>query len=418
MICRLIGVAVALAALLAGALPAAAATLPKDIAAQLRRSPLVVDPSLAEAVPAAQRRAVLRAIEAAPYPVWVVLVPITAGDRYGGDAGRFLGVVHGRLGRDGVYVTVSGRLLSHRAFGVDDEHPDLNQASTVGNFESGVYDEPQIAKVRRFVEALRAPDLAARYARTEARLRRQREESLAPPPPAAADGEEQDGGVGWLLPVAVLTALGAGAGGALVHRRRRRHARPAPADEPLIPARVFQHAHSAQAGELREQIEERLIAFADRIDRTGTPASDTAQERQQHALAAYAAARRVLASEPRMVDLVGALVLVEDGSRALAAAEALEASRPAPRTAPLCFFDPRHPGSTLPVDWPGGLTVPACATCRAALRANRPPDALLDDGRPWFETDSLWARTGFGVFAPDLAQRVGRGELRRARDGA
>ncbi|HEV2059065.1 MAG TPA: hypothetical protein VGR11_06895, partial [Solirubrobacteraceae bacterium] len=172
-------------------------------------------------------------------------------------------------------------------------------------------------------------------------------------------------------------------------------------------------AHTAQAGELREQIEERLIAFADRIDRTGTPASNTAQERQQHALDAYAAARRVLASEPRMVDLVGALVLVEDGSRALAAAEALEAGRPAPRTAPLCFFDPRHPGSTRPVAWQGGLTVPACTTCRAALRANRPPDALLDDGRPWFETESLWARTGFGVFAPDLAQRVGRGELRR-----
>lgn len=32
----------------------------------------------------------------------------------------------------------------------------------------------------------------------------------------------------------------------------------------------------------------------------------------------------------------------------------------------------------------------------AALRADRPPDALLDDGTPWFETDSLWARTGFG----------------------
>jgi len=45
--------------------------------------------------------------------------------------------------------------------------------------------------------------------------------------------------------------------------------------------------------------------------------------------------------------------------------------------------------------------------------AGRPPDALRDDGTPWFETDSLWARTGYGVFEPDLAQRVGRGELRR-----
>ena len=154
MIRGLLALAVIVAAVLPGAAPAAAATLPKDIAAQLRRSPLVVDPSLAEAVPAAQRRAVLRAIEAAPYPVWVVLVPLTPGDRYGGDASRFLRVIHGRLGRDGVYLTADDRLLTYMAFGVDEEQPDLYQASTVGNFESRDFDEPQIAKVRRFLEAL------------------------------------------------------------------------------------------------------------------------------------------------------------------------------------------------------------------------------------------------------------------------
>jgi len=412
MIARLAAVAAGLAALLAGAAPAAAATATQDIAAQLRRSPIVVDPSLAEAVPAAQRRAVLRAIEAAPYPIWVVLVPLTPGDRYGGDATRFLRVIQGRLGRDGLYVTADDRLLTYMAVGIDDDRPDLFQASTVGNFESRDFDEPQIAKVRRFVEVLSAPDLAARAERTEERLREQREQFSPPPPATATDTGDGDGGDGWLLPVGVLAALGAGS--ALVHRRRRRHARPAPKDEALIPARVFQHAHTAQAGELRDQIEERLLAFADRIDRAGRPPSDAAQERQQHALDAYAAARRVLASDPRMVDLVGALVLVEDGSDALADAEALAAGRPARGPTALCFFDPRHPGETKPVDWKPGLTVPACGSCRAALQTgHRPPDTLLDDGRPWFETDSLWARTGFGVFEPDLAQRVSRGELRR-----
>ena len=414
MIARLAALITGLAALLAAAAPAAAATLPKDIARGLRQSPLVVDPALAEAVPAAQRRAVLRAIDAAPYPVWAVLVPITPGDRYGGDASRLLDVVHGRLGRDGVYVTVDDRVLTHAAFGIDGEQPDLNQASTVGNFESRDYDEPQIIKVRRFVAALSAPDLAARYARTEKRLREQSERFSRPPPATAAD-EDADGdggGNGWTVPVGILTGLAAAAVAVRLVRRRR-HARPAPPDEPLIGARVFAHAHTAQADELREQVEERLVAFADRIDRTGTPENEAAQERQQHALDAYAAARRVLASRPEMVDLVGALVLVEDGAHALAAAEALEAGRPTPRVAPLCFFDPRHPGSTKPVDWKGELTVPACGTCRGELRAGRPPDALRDDGRPWFETDSLWARTGYGVFEPDLAQRVGRGELRR-----
>lgn len=412
MIPRKVVLVVGLAVLLAVTAPAAAAALPTDIAATLRRSPLVVDPALAEAVPPAQRRAVLRAIEAAPYPVWAVLLPLTPGDRYGGDPSRFLDVVHGRLGRDGVYVTVDDRLLTTRAFGVDDADPDLYQASSVGNFESREYDEPQIVKVRRFVEALSAPDLAARFERTEARLRADREK-FSPPPPADGTAEDDGGATGWVAVLGILAALGAGS--ALVHRRRRRHrrARPAPADEPLIPARVFQHAHTAQAAELREQIEERLLTFAERIDRRGTPSDEAAQERQQHALDAYAAARRVLSSDPRMVDLVGALVLVEDGSRALAAAEALEAGLPVTRPVPLCFFDPRHPGSTKPIEWKRDLTVPACGACRSDLRGGRAPDALRDDGKPWFETDSLWARTGFGLFKPDLAQRVGSGELRQ-----
>ncbi len=378
---------------------AVAATLPKDIAAQLRRSPLFVDPALAEAVSPAQRRAVLGAIQAAPHPIWAMVVPLTAGDRYGGDPGRLLDVVHGRLGRDGVYVTVGERVLTTAAFGVDESDPDLNQAGTVANFESANYNEPQITKILRFVEVLRDPNLSARAARTEARLRALNGRSSLPPlrataartmAPAAAGCSPSSRG--WLV-------LG---GGALLHRRRRgRHARPAPDDEPLIPARVFRHAHTAQAGELRTQIEERLIAFAERADRAGAPSSDAAAERQQHALDTYAAARRVLAAEPPMADLVGALVLVEDGTRALAAAEALAAGRPVPAPVPLCFFDPRHPGSTKRVAWERGLSVPACAPCRAALRAGRPPEALLDDGAAWFETDSLWARTGFGLFDPD-----------------
>ena len=260
-----------------GAAPAAAATLPKDIAAQLRRSPLVVDPALAEAVPAAQRRAVLRAIKAAPYPVWAVLVPLTPGDRYGGDASRFLDVIHGRLGRDGVYVTVDDRLLTTAAFGVDGDDPDLQQASTVGNFESREYDEPQIAKVRRFVEVLSAPDLTARYARTEARLRRQREQFSARRPPPRPT---------------VRTRVVAAAG--------------------CCPSACWRCSAPAACS------------------CTGAATATPAQERQQHALDSYAAARRVLSSDPRMVDLVGALVLVEDGTRALAAAEAPETGLPVP----------------------------------------------------------------------------------------
>jgi hypothetical protein len=403
--------ACALITLLAAAAPAVATMAPKEIAAQLRSSPLVVDPSLDDAVPKAQRDAVLIAIRKAPYPVWVVFVPLTAGDRYGGDGSRFLDVVQSRLGRDGVYVTID-QVLTTRDFGVDDSHPDLFYATEVGQFGTADYQEPKIEKIRRFVEALSLSDadLATRFAETEARMRATRD---AVDGPSSTTGGS-DGGSGWLLPV--LLGLGAVLAGLMalrLVRYRRRSARPAAPDEPLIPARVFEHASTAQAGELRDQIEARLLEFAARIDRRPTPERPDAQERQQHALDAYAAARRVLAQRPEMVDLVGALVLVEDGTRALAAAEALEAGRPAPGPSRLCFFDPRHPGVSKLVDWERGLRVPACQACRNDLRAGRPPDALRDDGRVWFETDSLWARTGFGVFEPDLAERLLRGERTR-----
>ena len=408
------GLLCALVVLLGAAAPAVAAMSPKEIAAKLRRSPLVVDPALADAVPKAQRDAVLIAIRKAPYPVWVVFVPLTPGDRYGGEGARFLDVVQGRLGRNGVYVTID-QVLTIRDFGIERDHPDLLSATQIGQFGTDDYAEPKIEKLRRFVEALSLSEaeLARRFEETAARLSALRDESSPSAP--GSPGSPDDGG-GWLLPL--LIGLGVVLAGLVTFRvlRYRRSARPAPPDEPLIPARVFEHASTAQAGELRDEIEARLLEFAERIDRTPTPERTDAQAHQQHALDAYAAARRVIQDGPEMVDLVGALVLVEDGTRALAAAEALEAGRPAPGPARLCFFDPRHPGAAQLVDWERGLQVPACEACRRDLRAGRPPDALRDDGRVWFETDSLWARTGFGVFEPDLAERVLRGEQARRPD--
>jgi len=407
----LAGLLCALVALLVAATPAVATMSPKEIAAKLRRSPLVVDRSLEDAVPKAQRDAVLIAIRKAPYLVWVVFVPLTPGDRYGGDGARFLDVIRGRLGRDGLYVTID-QVLTTRDFGIDDAHPDLFYATQVGQFGTDDYQEPKIEKLRRFVEALSLPaaELTTRFEETQARMRATRE-AVDGPASSTADGDDGDGG--WLVPV--LIGLGVLLAGLVAFRllRHRRSARPAPPDEPLIPARVFEHASTAQAGELRDQIEARLLEFAERIDRTPTPERPDAQEHQQHALDAYAAARRVLKERPEMVDLVGALVLVEDGTRALATAEALEAGRAAPGSSRLCFFDPRHPGASKLVDWERDLRVPACQACRNDLRAGRPPDALRDDGRVWFETDSLWARTGFGVFEPDLAERLLRGEQTR-----
>lgn len=390
----------------------ALAATPEELTAALKEAPFYVDPALADAVPAAKRRAVLQAIEKAPIPVFVAFVPLTAGDRYGGDGERFLDVIHGRLGQDGVYVTAEGGLLRYDVYGIDREKFEFSKASTVANFEADDRDEPDIDKAVRFVGAIDDPRVVARAEKINERFEAEAAERDASPlRPFGSASREGEGGPGVgvvLLAVVVLLVLG----GLVVRRRRRRHARPAE-EEPLIPRRVFEHARSAQAEELREDIEEQLVAFSEEIDARPTPRTAGGTAAQQAGLDAYTAARRVLQSGPGMVDLVGALVLTHDGARALAEAQALEAGRKPPRPVRLCFFDPRHGAAVGVVERGFAVAVPACAECQRALRAGGSPSPLLDDGEPWFERDSLWAKTGFGVFSDKLATRVLGGELRR-----
>ncbi len=387
------------------------AATPSEVTAALGKAPLFVDPALADAVPAAKRRAVLRAIEAAPVPVFVALVPLTKGDRYGGDGRRFLDVVHGRLSENGVYVTAEEGLLKQSGFGIDEEKLQLSKASTVGNFESEDRDQPDIEKVLRFVKALGAPRLDARAQKVRDRLDARSGSYSVGPVRVDRGSRSNDDGAGWLGVLLVLAGLLV-AGGLVLRWRRGRHARPEE-EEPLIPRRIFEHARSAQAEELREDIEEQLVVFSEEIDKRPTPRTPGGTSAQQSGLDAYTAARRVLQSDPGMVDLVGALVLTHDGARALAEAQALEAGRNPPRPVRLCFFDPRHGAATGEIARGFAVSVPACAECRRALQAGGAPSPLLDDGEPWFESDSLWAKTGFGVFSDKLATRVLGGELRR-----
>jgi hypothetical protein len=54
--------------------------------------------------------------------------------------------------------------------------------------------------------------------------------------------------------------------------------------------------------------------------------------------------------------------------------------------------------------------VPVCERCIEALSTGIAPDALLDDGRPYLERDTVWSRTGYGALDDDLLPRVVRGE--------
>ena len=111
-----------------------------------------------------------------------------------------------------------------------------------------------------------------------------------------------------------------------------------------------------------------------------------------------------LLSSRDVLDVVGALVLARTGRRELA-----RAAGTGRKPYRVCFFDPRHEPGTHIVQWRYGdaeVEVPVCGRCRRAVDRGRAPEALVVPHRgemqPYYEGDSVWARTGFGSLTEDL----------------
>jgi hypothetical protein len=128
-------------------------------------------------------------------------------------------------------------------------------------------------------------------------------------------------------------------------------------------------------------------------------AIDAAQQPPDEAFELYSAASKAESEARTPVDHVGALVLAQKGAATVAG--------DVPRRR--CFFDPDHRGKVTLTRWRLGhkeAEVPACPRCVRRLRAGRAPDSLGDDGKPYFERDTVWGRTGFGTVDDDLAATV------------
>lgn len=108
---------------------------------------------------------------------------------------------------------------------------------------------------------------------------------------------------------------------------------------------------------------------------------------------------RELTESDDLLDLVGAQVLARTGSRVLEPGEAPYRC---------CYVDPRHGGALYDADIGGGLSVPVCKGCQRALDSGTGRTPLQDRGRPWFEGDSVWARTGYGLTSDALWDDVRR----------
>ncbi|GAA0578619.1 hypothetical protein GCM10009546_46360 [Actinomadura livida] len=396
------------------------------LAAALRRSPIYVDPSLAAALPRAERRGLIAKFGKAPAPIFVILVPLVAGGTWS-DAKELATVVHDRLGRDGVFITFDDSTdeLAAREWG--GEHQARDAAWAVA-LDRAMDDASLADKLSRIIDLIVSGTGTREYKRVSAEIRARisrRPETRDSPAP------DEDGGLA--LPLGAAGAAGAAAAGVagLLLWRRRRMASAARRDVEgegvLMPRTVFETASRANEDQLREQASREVIHFGELLDETSTPTNERAGTLMARALDAYQAAGKTLDAARGIPDLAGVLVLVDQGRDALASAQAVAKGKPEIPPMPLCFFNPLHGDATTKLDWrPLGsrerLRVEACRTCARATRNKQTPDVLTDtrEGRPvpYYEADpkkSIWAETGYGQLREDLIHRVLRGDLNNPR---
>ncbi|GAA2728325.1 hypothetical protein [Actinocorallia aurantiaca] len=386
------------------------------IAAALRRSPVYADPSLESVLSKGRLATLLARIEAAPVPVFVVLVPLIKGGTWE-ESDELLTVVHDRLDRDGLYISLSSygnQLDARRWGGTREEIQDSEYAVRLPFFLPEFKDAILVDRLIKAVELVTAGGGYAAYEKATAHLHsRSRTDAV----------KESLGGDGSpALPITLGAATAAVAGLAVWRWRRsarvRREQRPL-----LLPREVLTAAGTADRAELRGRVEHEVVAFGELLEGVDLDSdASRVHDLMTLALDAYQAAAKTLDSAGGVPDLVGALVLVDRGRDALDSARSLAGGRRETPPSPLCFFNPLHGDAAAgTVTWRelgsrDSLRVRACGACAKAVRDHRVPESLPDevDGKavPYYAAPTLWARTGYGQFGDDLVHRVLRGDLR------
>ncbi|MFC4566064.1 hypothetical protein ACFO4E_29770 [Nocardiopsis mangrovi] len=414
-VCVLAAMAGASAAPAASAATADTASPAERIAEELRESPVYVDPAVTSALPEDAQAELTEQIEQTGKPVYVVVVPLVAGDPWNGEPDQLLGTVHDRVGEDGSYLTAelgSTPWITGIDFGTGREHQAHEAAMAVSlDADRAV---PLSALFSDTVELIGTGTGDAAYERASEAL----DEGLwnDSGESAAPDGT---GVAPWLAAGAAVLVAAAAVGGLLLYRRRT----------PAVPRLVaFDNADDARLARLRAEVERELVEVAERLGAftlaEDAPQAAEAAEQYRAALDAQHAAGKALDAAQGMADLAGARVLLHMSEDALRAAEARQRGRRPPAARRHCYFDPLHPTATQPLNWralgsPRKVRVHACADCAAAVRGHRAPVALsvAREGErvAYFEVpapESVWSATGYGNLADDLVQRVLRGDLR------
>ncbi|MEY2535690.1 MAG: hypothetical protein QOF29_3600, partial [bacterium] len=355
-----------LAALALLLLPAAAgAQAVVDRAAEaLRENPVYEDPAAENELPDAEIAALRRQIEQTGKPIFVAILPASAGAADGVvvDLAR-------AAGRTGTYAVVVG-----------------NRFRVVSNAEP---QRVAVAESRAALEAHRGEGVAAVL---EDFVRRTAEPGVQGDGggEAAGQGQGRDGGGGGGTPWLLILLL---AGGGLFALRAVGRGRQRRADEQAAFADVHRTAEediNAVASDITE--------LDDDVEAAGAPPA--AKQAYLRAADAYQRADAALRHARTVDELRGVAETAADGRYEMAVARAHLEGRPVPERRPPCFFDPRHGPSVADVEYapPGGEVrpVPVCQADAVRLENGEEPEARseLVGGR----SQPYWAASGGGYY--------------------
>lgn len=383
----------------------------RAIAAVLRKDPVYIDPAYSSAFPPAVRAEVRRRASALGYPVYSIVLPLTPSDLFQGKEQRVLTLVMDALRRPGLYVVVDGSNRFPYYAQREQTDPDLDKVSAARKraLDDTGYQATPTQVLTRMYELLALPALPPASPSAE------RKDTGDQPPGQPAGG--MPGGLVAVSIVAVLLTVLVGLGRVIALRRRGDEAQPAPRREKpfTIPPHVAATVAAERRRRLTRESSAELTRLGSELAALPTDAGNGLQH-QQRALDAHHAAGRVLDSSQDLVDVVGAMVLLDRARREYDLARAVAAGRRAVDVPELCAFNPLHgrsAGRPTRVDADGTtLTLPLCAECRSALKRGTAPASLPGDDGPYWHGHDLWARTFFGALGDDLAGEVSRGEYR------
>ncbi|MEJ1107144.1 MULTISPECIES: hypothetical protein [unclassified Kribbella] len=376
----------------------------REIAAALAKDPLYVDPAYKSALPENLRADVRAKAKALGYPVYSIVLPLTPSDAFQGAESNVLTLVIDALGKPGVYVVVDGgsQFPWYEAHDVPQVGEDKLRAARKQALEDTGYDAGPTEVLARMYELLAAPGLPA----------------TTPTSTAPRSGDEEDpessggGSIALIVGLGIAALVGLGL---IIGLRKPRADRPRREKPFSIPP----HVAASVAAERRRRLTHETNAELTTLGSALAALPDAKGEglrHQQAALDAHHAAGKVLDSSEDLVDVVGAMVLLDKARREYDAALAAAAGRKLDVVPELCAFNPLHgrsSGRPTQVEADGTtLTLPLCAECRQALKRGKAPASLPGEDGPYWHGDDLWARTFFGNLDDDLAAAVSRGEYR------